>query len=332
MVQAASRPYIYVGGEKGGLVRKQEGDSSWEALANGLPSDLVVVQVAVNPSRPDLVLVGSRKGAYISYDQGDSWSEVGLPESGLEIWSFAFHPTQPDTIYVGTAPAHIYRSRDAGATWDTLPIVVDPAAVCDLGFPTRIIAMVVNPANPTEMYAGMEVGGMIRSLNGGDSWESINNGMLGDEDRVDIHGVAMSSLEPETPYMITRLGPWRGHDRGNRWEFIDLKPFSPITHTRDFKLDPHAPGTLYAGVGASVYGEDGALLRSSDMGKTWERADKGVKPNSTVRCVSLSGSRPSTIFCCTRYGQVFGSGDGGATWQEHQLPEGVTELRAVAVS
>ena len=332
MVQTTSEPYIYVGGEKGGLVRKQEGDGPWEALNNGLPEDLVVVQVAVNPSRPEMVLLGSRKGAYISYDRGDSWRHLDLSEADLEIWSFAFHPGDPDVIYVGAAPARIFRSRDAGTTWDNLPIVIDPAAVCDLGFPTRIIAMTVNPSEPSEMYAGMEVGGMIRSFDGGDSWESINAGMIGDEDRVDIHGVAMSPLEPQTPYMITRLGPWRGHDKGDRWEFIDLKPFSPITHTRDFKLDPHKPGTFYAGVGASVYGEDGALLRSTDTGKTWERVDKGVKPNSTVRCVSLSSSQPAMIYCCTRYGQVFGSHDGGDTWQEHHLPEGVTELRAVAVS
>ena len=43
MVQAISQSYIYVGGEKGGLVRKQDGGDQWEALTNGLPSELVVV-------------------------------------------------------------------------------------------------------------------------------------------------------------------------------------------------------------------------------------------------------------------------------------------------
>ena len=192
--------------------------------------------------------------------------------------------------------------------------------------------MVVNPSNPAEVYAGMEVGGMIRSPDSGDSWESINNGLMGDEDKLDIHGVSMSPSEPNTPYMITRKGPWRGHQRGENWEFIDLSPFTPITHTRDFKLDPHDAYSFYAGVGASVWGEDGALMRTRDMGKVWERVDSGVHPNSTVRCVSLSPRQASMIYCCTRYGQVFGSHDGGDSWQEHPLPDGVTELRAVAVS
>ena len=98
----------------------------------------------------------------------------------------------------------------------------------------------------------------------------------------------MTSAKPDTVFMITRLGPWLGKDRGNEWEFVDLKPFSPITHTRDFKVDPHNPNVFYVGVGASVFGEDGAVMRSKDLGRVWERVDKGVKPNSTVRSVSLS--------------------------------------------
>lgn len=332
MTSTTKESYVYVGGEKGGVARKRFGEGDWELLTNGLPDAPVVIQISVNPKRPEVVFVGTRDGAYRSVDNGTSWEKVNLPESGLEVWSFAFHPEDPDLVYVGAAPPRIFRSKDGGNSWETLPIVVDSNAECDLGFPTRIIAMSVNPGKPEEIYAGMEVAGMIRSLDGGDSWEIINEGLAPDENRVDIHGVGMTSAKPDTVFMITRLGPWLGKDRGNEWEFVDLKPFSPITHTRDFKVDPHNPNVFYVGVGASVFGEDGAVMRSKDLGRVWERVDKGVKPNSTVRSVSLSIQQPSVIYCCTRYGQVFGTHDGGDIWQTHPLPESVTELRAVAVS
>jgi len=333
MTYTAAESYVYVGGEKGGLVRKVAGDVRWEHLTRGLPSEMVVVQAAVHPRRPEMVLVGTRgDGAYQSVDGGDSWRHVDLPETGLEVWSFAFHPDDSNTLYLGTAPPRIYRSTDGGDTWQSLPIVVDPEAERDIGYPTRIIAMAVNPSNAREIYAGMEVAGMIRSLDGGESWESINNGLAPDEGRVDIHGVAMSPSLSDTVFMITRMGPWRSRDRGNNWEFLDLKRFSPITHTRDLKADPHDANTFYMGVGAGVYGDVGSLMRSRDLGQTWERIDKGMEPNSTVRAVSVSPREQSLVYCCTRYGQVFGTHDGGETWQQYPLPESVTELRAVAVS
>ena len=39
---------------------------------------------------------------------------------------------------------------------------------------------------------------------------------------------------------------------------------------------------------------------------------------------------PARLYCCTRSGQVIGTEDNGATWQDYRLPQGVQDVYAVA--
>ena len=55
-----------------------------------------------------------------------------------------------------------------------------------------------------------------------------------------------------------------------------------------------------------------------------------VTPESTMMTIALSRQNPDVVHCATRGGQVFGTQDGGATWQEYPLPEGLQDIYAVA--
>ena len=354
MVTTAHVPYIYVGGELGGLVRQQIGEDNkwkWEKLSNGLPSSLIVTRIAVHPQRPEMVLVGARDGLYISGNNGDSWTKADLGEPNQQGWSFAFHPQDPETIYLGTSQASpearkagepmIFRSIDGGDNWIKLNFEAEPAAMCPDVHEIRVIQMAINPVNPSEIYAGVEVGGMYRSLDSGESWEPINNGLIdeewvpgraGTEAKVDIHSVRITEARPDTVMMIGRLGTWESKDRGDNWEFIDLSRFSPIVHTRELEIDPHDPSRLYMVVGQNPFADTGCLMRSRDAGLTWERIDRGVEPSGTGRAVCVDSRDPSHIYWCTRYGQVFSSENNGYSWQEHPLRGTVTEIRGFAIS
>ena len=324
-------PYVYAGAGMGGIYRKAPGQDRWEELTNGLPPSLEVRVIAIHPLQPDVVFAGTQDGVYRSTSRGDHWSRLNVPVAGSVVWSLMFKPHSPNTMYAGMAPAQIFRSGDGGDTWEPLRIAMGPD-VMTMSFDTRVIAMASNPNDPQEMYAGLEVGGMIRSLDGGENWEPINRGLAeGGEDRLDLHGVQVSSSQPDTVYISTREGMFQGPDRGDHWEPIDIKSYSPITYTRDLLLMPGDPKTLYVSLGRAARSEQGALYRSHDLGQVWERVDHGVEVVSTMMAVAINSRSPSQVYCATRGGQVLGSLDAGATWKEYPLPESAKEVYALAV-
>ena len=111
---------------------------------------------------------------------------------------------------------------------------------------------------------------------------------------------------------------------------MDFGRFSPITYTRDLRIAPNDPNTLYVSIGAAARSSQGALYRSRDLFRTFERVDQDITANTTMMAVSVDPRTPSHIFCVARDGQVFGSLDDGATWTTHQLPEKAKEIRGLA--
>ena len=330
-LEASTEPTVYAGAGKGGLFRKSPGQDSWEELTNGLPPDPEVRVITVHPLQPDVVFAGTQDGIYRSGSKGNHWRRLNMPVMGSQVWSIMFRPHRPNVMYAGMAPAQIFRTEDGGDSWEPLPLKMGNDVVT-MSFPTRVIAMAANPDNPDEMYAGLEVGGMIRSLDGGQNWEAINNGLAeGGPDRLDLHGVQVSASEPTTVYISAREGVFRGRDRGSSWEFISLEKYSPIGYTRHLMLSPRDPRTLYVTLGQKAYSEVGALFRSPDLGGSWERVDHDLEVQSTMMAAAINSRRPSQVYCATREGQVFGSLDDGATWNEYPLPEKAKEIYALAV-
>ena len=72
------------------------------------------------------------------------------------------------------------------------------------------------------------------------------------------------------------------------------------------------------------------LWRSSDLGASWQRIDRGVKAEATMMSVAQAAADPKRIYCASRCGQVFGTEDGGATWREYRLADDVRDVYAVA--
>jgi photosystem II stability/assembly factor-like uncharacterized protein len=321
--------HLYAGAETGGIFRTAAEEIGWQSLTRGLPPAAEVRAIAVHPQSPEIVWAGTQEGPYRSTDGGDTWEPVDFPGPERVVWSFAFHPTEPRLIYCGTAPGAIFRSDDDGDHWTRLPTDLGPHVV-RMDFPTRTIAMAIDPAHPQHLYAGLEVGGVIRSLDAGDTWQAINDGLAPSVGRLDLHGVQISAAQPDTVFISVREGLFWSRDRGDHWAAIDLHKFSPITYCRDLRVAPHDPRTLYVSLGQAARSTAGALYRSPDLGKTWERVDRGLTPKSTMMAVALPARQPTYAYCCTRDGEVFGTHDGGTTWREYPLPSGTQEVRALA--
>ena len=223
-----------------------------------------------------------------------------------------------------------------------------PGGGIAMPFPTRVVRIVIDPNNPDEIYAGLEVSGIVRSLDGGDTWSDISGDLLalatherlhsalvsGDpnEGMMDTHALAISRGHPGTVLLANRMGLFRSHDKGARWAEIGIGRFSELTYARDVQASPHDPECLYAALSIAADSDAGSLYRSRDFGETWQRFDDHQPINSTLMILAQSPSDPDRIWCGARRGQVFGTEDGGATWRQVPLPAGVEGIYALACS
>ena len=178
MANSSGLSHVYVGaaarmrGALSGIFRQSAGSDHWELLRKGLPERMDVQTITIHPTDANVIFAGSQNGPYRSRDRGDSWEKLPFPDPGLEVWSILIHPRDPRVMYLGTSPVAIYRSDNGGDSWRKLPRVISPNRV-QMGFPCRVIRMAIDPSNPDEVYAGLEVDGVLRSRDRGDSWEKL---------------------------------------------------------------------------------------------------------------------------------------------------------------
>ena len=339
---AAHLPAMNFGG---GLFRTTPDDGRWSALTEGLPDAVEVRAIAIHPSDHDVIYAGTQDGPYRSLDGGERWERLGFPDRGAVVWSIAFHPTRPQVMYAGVAPVAVYRSEDGGDTWQKLEGAISPEH-CPMGFPTRVIRIAVDAGHPDDVYAALEVSGVIRSEDGGESWADLSEPLIDlsqkshlrsricsdteSEGMLDSHAIAVSPAKPGAPFLAVRMGLFESGDRGESWRDMEIGRFSPLTYCRDVVVSPHDARVMYACLSPAARSHDGTLYRSGDLGRTWKRYDRGVKANATMMKVALHPAHAERVYCVSRCGQVFGTEDDGATWREYRLPENVRDVYTVA--
>jgi photosystem II stability/assembly factor-like uncharacterized protein len=326
----------------GGLFRTTADDGTWRAVTAGLPEKVEARAFLVHPGNPDVVYAGTQDGPYRSVDGGLRWERLGLPERGAVVWSLAFHPANPDVIYAGLAPVAIYRSENGGESWNELPGAISPGH-CEMGFPTRVTRIAIDPAHPDDVYAALEVSGVIYSSDGGDTWRDVSAPLIelarephlksrigsdiDAEGMLDSHAIAVSGGRV---FLAVRMGVFESADRGVSWRDIEIGRYSPLVYCRDVIVSPQDPAVMYACLSPASRSTDGSLYRSADTGRTWKRYDHGVKANATMMSANVHPADPARVYCVSRCGQVFGTEDDGASWREYPLPQGAHDVYAVA--
>ena len=200
--------YVYAGlaGEtapnrviKSGLYRMADGEGAWESLTRGLPEAPAIRAIAIHPQQPEIVYVGTQEGPYRSTDHGDHWEKVAISDHGTPVWSLLFHPRDANVMFAGYESCEIYRSDDGGETWAQLPVSVrfpDVTTAPGANPAKRVLNLAANTADPDEIYGAVEVGGIIRTLDGGEHWENLSHGQYLNDDAVDMHGVLVSRWQP----------------------------------------------------------------------------------------------------------------------------------------
>ena len=307
-----------------------DGGQSWTHVGRVHPTiqdEGNVRALCVYPDNPRRVLAGSDVGVFRSEDGGATWENLDAPTSDLEVWSVTVDPTDPDTIFVGTRPEG-FRSRDGGKSWSRLRMGVNMNG--PIGAP-RTTRMVVDPKDSRTIWAGTEVAGVYKSLDGGDNWMRLPD--LGPNPfHGDIHDVALKTGVRSTVYCTSPFGIAASHDEGESWEHHSFPKFNVgarASYCRGMLIKADDPDVMFVGNGDTIPGVTGALQRTKDGGKSWEPVTLPVEPNSLIYWMGTHKERPNVIVAASILGYVYVSEDGGDSWQKLQKEFG--EVRSVAL-
>ena len=120
----------------------------------------------------------STAGLFVSEDRGATWDAPERPPEESRVLSVAVSPAA-DHAYAGTEPSNLYRSEDHGGSWERLPALRELPSEPTWSFPPRpwthhVRTIAPHPADPAQLSVGIELGGVMRSADGGASWLDHN--------------------------------------------------------------------------------------------------------------------------------------------------------------
>ena len=153
-----------------GIYISNNGGASWHPANDSYSKEANVADLTVDRRNADVVFAATtNQGVLKTTDAGRHWSKAnkGLPTS--QVLSIALEPDSSTSVFAGLDRGGIYRSDNAGASWESTASGMNPEA--------SVTAIVFDPTGPEIMYAADRHSGVYRSSNGGRSWQSINSGL-----------------------------------------------------------------------------------------------------------------------------------------------------------
>ena len=270
----------------------------------------------------DRFLAGTDAGSFVSRD-GESWRFSGLADR--EVWQV--RGAGGATVYAATQPAGLFRSDDGGESWrEVLSFSGFPGAA-DWCLPVsppcaaRARALTIDRDDPRRIRVGVEVGGVMRSDDGGETWTL---GLPGGNP--DLHMIFAHPERPEVLFASTgygrvhgeaariegNAGVFRSDDRGATWRYVwtGIEP----RYSRPMCIDPRPPWGITVGSAPSAFsharnaGGAGAMLfRSEDGGAGWRSLCDAAHSPSAANFHGLAPdpAAPGGVLVGTDTGEVW---------------------------
>ncbi len=110
-----------------GLYKTTDGAKSWTRIGESL-ADQMIIAMVLDRTKKGMIYLAGRDGVHRSDDGGATWSTFNRGLNTTNVRSIAQSPTDPKLLYAGTNGSGLYRSRDAGETWEPMPSIGSSAA------------------------------------------------------------------------------------------------------------------------------------------------------------------------------------------------------------
>lgn len=332
----------YYMGSMGGVWKTSNAGNTWENVSDGHFGTASVGSVDVSPTDPNVVVVGMGEspyrhvassygdGVYLSTDAAKTWKHIGLKEA-RQISSVKVDPKDPNTIYVAvqgspwepTEMRGIYKSTDAGETWERKLFSNETSGAIDMKLDpnnSRIIyaSLWDQDRNPWGMRSGGPGSGLHKSLDGGETWQEINEGL---PDYLGKMAIAPSAAQDGLVYALIEAGDddktgensglYKSTDGGENWSHVtdNRQLVSRSWYYMHLYTDPNNADT--------VYSLNAPMMRSTDGGKNWSRIvtphgdhhGHWINPDNSLNQINANDGGATITF------------DGGKTWSSiHNQP------------
>lgn len=247
-----------------------------------------------------LLAAGALSGS--SAAGASAWQPIG-PEGGSVI-SLAIDPTRPDIAYAGSAGPLLWRTANGGRAW----------RLVTANYPVRRTESLAIDLNSRVLAAG--VGGLVASVDGGQSWTSLNTGLPRFQGTVHAFGLALAPSDPRVLYVqaITVKGYARifaSRDGGASWYAAGGS--IPYCGAGVLAVHPRQPSVVYFGCSTGVF-------VSRNGGQKWQ-ATGGPLQGLAVVAIAADPARPKRLYAAVQplwpppYHFFWVSNDAGAHWK-----------------
>ncbi len=308
-----------------GAARAELKDGSrWEV--EPILQDYDVRSLASDPIHKDVVYAGTQgRGILRSEDRGKTWRAAGL--EGKIVKSMAVSPHDSGKLYAGTNPARVYVSHDSGDSWIELESFrripgrwwwFSPA---EKPYTAYVSAIALSPETPDVILAGIELGGVVRSRDGGETWSGHRKGALRD-----CHSLIFHSTDGRLAYEAGGSGGGAASSRDGGKTWSKMKVGLDRNYGVTCAADPLQSGIWYLSVSpgpqyAHSWDDARAHIYRSVRGEPWHRLSGGLPQPMDHMPYSLlvDPDAPGHIYAGLSSGAIWHSPDHGESWSQLEV-------------
>ncbi len=333
---------IYVATHQVGILKSVDGGDTFN-YANLWLGDKSTRSIAVDPNSPNIVYVSTwhTEGVAVSQDYGDHWSslnkgiqnqrvvEVSVDGNGTRyallwgiglfrlpagntVWSstgaqgyngydMAINPSDSRNILFGLQMQGVFASFDSGSTWGSSNYGMNNVDINSLSY---------GPLPFSTLYAGSGSLGVLKSADGGISWQAARNGLPlgGDGYYYPIYAVAVDPVNPDIMYAGTsNNGVYKSDNGGASWKSYSLGfPVEVNELNQEVDSSPFIPHPQVS---------DPYFLGEQNIEQnSIQTPVSGAVDGRTVLSLAIDPTNPSIIYAGTGLG-VLKSTDGASSWR-----------------
>ncbi|GJM34412.1 MAG: hypothetical protein DHS20C18_34130 [Saprospiraceae bacterium] len=322
----------YMGSTGGGVWKTEDAGLSWKNISDGVFKAGSIGAISVAESDPNIIYVGTGEhavrgvmtshgdGIYKSTDSGKTWKYIGLPDS-RQIAEIRINPQDPNIVFVAVQGSifgrsehrGVYKSTDGGGTWRKVLYINETTGASDLSMDSH---------NPRILYAGTwdhqrfpwtirsggDGSGIYKSIDGGESWERLIDGL---PEKMGKVSVDVSRVNSDIVYANIEAemgGVYRSNDGGKNWERVNA---DRITYARawyyiEIFTDPVDTETVYV--------LNAPMLKSTDGGKTFSKI---ANPHGDQHHLWINPENNNNIILANDGGACI-TFNGGKSWSSQQ--------------
>jgi photosystem II stability/assembly factor-like uncharacterized protein len=308
-----------------GVALLAPGEGAWRVDAAGEGSGIQCV--ARDPRQPNVLIGGSRGGGvWRSSDGGETWEQVDFPQP--DVFSVSVSPAD-GALYAGSEPSMLFVSRDGGESWEELESLRSIPSAPTWSFPPRpwtshVRWIAPSPHDAGLLLAGIELGGVMRTEDGGETWSDHRPGA-----QPDCHSLAWHPTVEGRAYEAGGGGAAWSTDAGATWAAADEG--RDRHYTWSVAVDPEDPDRWFVSASTGPFAAHGGSAEA--VVYRWEgdgpwRALGGLPQPLDAMPYAFAFADGQLVMGLSD-GTVYASADKGDTWEQAAL-EGEPPQRIVA--